>query len=170
MYIQKTETATIFQPIINTFAAPLEFVVGALNSILSNHPTSALTINEATITNSLTAGSLVVPGNMTVNGNGPWFCSVRVNSGGTGSILSNYGRVGFTLVRNGLGQVTITMNSAHPQGANYAVFASSSRAFTVVENNSSGAGTRTSSSFQISVRNSDFTTGSDTNGITFMVV
>ena len=109
-------------------------------------------------------------GNMTVNGDGPWYCAGRVSSGGTGSIMSSYGRVGFSLVRNGLGQVTITMNSAHHQGANYAVFASSSRAFTVVENNSSGAGTRTSSSFQISVRNSDFTTGSDTNGITFMVV
>ena len=52
---------------------------------------------------------------MTVNGDGPWFCTGRVSSGGTGSILSSYGRVGFSLVRNGLGQVTITMNSAHPK-------------------------------------------------------
>ncbi len=93
-----------------------------------------------------------------------------MNSGGTGFILSSYGRVGFTLVRNCTGQVTINMLSEHLQGANYAVFASSARAFTVVENNASGLGMRTSSSFQISVRNSDFTTGSDTNGITFMVV
>ena len=100
---------------------------------------------------------------------GPWFCAGRVNSGGTGSILSNYGRVGFTLVRNGLGQVTITMNSAHPQGGNYAVFASSARTFTIVENNASGLGMRTSTSFQISVRSGDLA-GSDTNGITFMVV
>ena len=166
----RTQTAATFQMKIDAFSAPLKFVVGPLVSTLSIDASSGVTLSDATITNSLTVGSLVVTGNLTVTGDGPWFCAGRVSSGGTGSIMSNYGRVGFTLVRNGLGQVTITMNSAHPQGANYAVFASSSRAFTVVENNSSGAGIRTSTSFQISVRNSDFSTGSDTNGITFMVV
>jgi hypothetical protein len=166
----RTQTAATFQTKIDAFSAPLKFVVGPLVSTLSIDASSGVTLSDATITNSLTVGSLVVTGIMTVTGDGPWYCAGRVSSGGTGSISSNYGRVGFTLVRNGAGQVTITMNSAHPQGANYAVFASSSRAFTVVENNSSGAGIRTSSSFQISVRNSDFSTGSDTNGITFMVV
>ena len=93
----------------------------------------------------------------------------RVNSVNA-AILSSYGRVGYSVVRNGLGQVTITMNSAHPQGVNYAVFASSARTFTIVENIASGLGMRTSTSFQISIRGGDFSLGSDTNGTTFMVV
>jgi hypothetical protein len=62
------------------------------------------------------------------------------------------------------------MASAHPQGASYAVFASSARAFTTIDNNSTGLGVRTSTSFQISVKNSDFISFSDTNNVSFMVV
>ena len=61
------------------------------------------------------------------------------------------------------------MNDEHIQGANYAVFASSARAFTIVENGT-GVAARTSSSFQITLRNSDFSIAADTNGLTFMVV
>ena len=115
------------------------------------------------------SGNTTISGNLAVSGKGPWFCAGRVNSNTPGSIISNYGRTSFTLVRDGVGQVTITMAAAHPQGANYAVFVSSSRIFNTIENNSSGLGTRTSTSFQISIR-SDVSTWSDTNGITFMVV
>jgi hypothetical protein len=126
-------------------------------------------------------------GNMTVNGTttnvndlnvygslyafkGPWYCAGRINTG-TGSISTNYGRVSFTVVRDAQASVTITMAAAHPQGSGYAVFASSARPFTTVENNSSGLGVRTSTSFQIVLRNADFSTlASDTNGLTFMVV
>ena len=104
-----------------------------------------------------------------MSGKGPWFCAGRINSNAPGTIMSNYGRTSFTLVRDSVGQVTITMAAAHPQGANYAVFVSSSRNFNTIENSSSGLGTRTSTSFQISIR-SDVGTWSDTNGITFMVV
>ena len=108
-------------------------------------------------------------GGLTVWGRGPWYCAGRINTNTSGSILSNYGRVSYTIVRDGTGQITITMSTAHPQGANYAVLVSSPRAITLVENNASGLGARTSTSFQISVK-SDFTTFSDTTGICFMVV
>ena len=112
---------------------------------------------------------LRVVGDMSVFGNGPWFCAGRINSGGTGTILSSYGRVGFTLTKTTAGQITVNMIDDHFQGANYAVFASSARPFTIVENGT-GVSARTSSSFQISLRNTDFTLASDTNGLTFMVV
>jgi hypothetical protein len=112
---------------------------------------------------------LLVAGNITCLGNGPWFCAGRINSNGTGSIMSSYGRVGYTLTKNALGQITVNMIDDHLQGANYAVFASSTRPFTIVENGT-GVAARTSSSFQISLRNTDFSLSSDTNGITFMVV
>jgi hypothetical protein len=114
--------------------------------------------------------NLVVNGNMTVNGNGPWFCAGRVNTG-SGSIASNYGRVSFTTNRDAQSSITINMASAHPNGSNYCVFASSARAITTVEHNASGIGMRTSTSFQIVLRNADFSTlANDTNGLTFMVV
>ena len=115
------------------------------------------------------SGNTTISGNLTVSGKGPWFCAGRINSNTPGSILSNYGRTSFTLVRDSVGQVTITMAAAHPQGANYAVFVSSSRIFNTIENNGSGLGARTSTSFQISIR-SDVSAWSDTNDITFMVV
>ena len=113
---------------------------------------------------------LIVNNNVNINGElsatkGPWFCAGRLNTAGAGTIMSNYGRVSFTVVRDAQASVTITMASAHPQGINYAAFASSSRAFSTVE------GTRTSTSFQIVLRNSDFSTlANDTNTVTFMIV
>ena len=113
--------------------------------------------------------NLMVVGNMTCFGNGPWWCAGRINSGGTGTILSSYGKSGFTLTKTTPGQIQVTMNDGHLQGANYAVFASSARPFTIVENGT-GVAARTSTSFQITLRNADFTIASDTNGLTFMVV
>jgi hypothetical protein len=113
--------------------------------------------------------NLMVVGNMTCFGNGPWWCAGRINSGGTGAILSSYGKSGFTLTKTSPGQIQVTMNDGHLQGANYAVFASSARPFTIVENGT-GVAARTSTSFQITLRNADFTIASDTNGLTFMVV
>ena len=115
------------------------------------------------------SGNTTISGDLTVSGKGPWFCAGRINSNTPGTIMSNYGRTSFTLVRDSVGQVTITMAAPHPQGANYAVFVSSARIFNTIENNSSGLGVRTSTSFQISIR-SDVGTWSDTNGITFVVV
>ena len=118
---------------------------------------------------------MIADANLTVYGElsatkGPWYCAGRVNTA-TGGIISNYGRVSFTVVRDAQASVTITMASAHPQGSNYVVFASSARAFATVEHNISGVGMRTSTSFQIVLRNSDFSTlATDTNGMTFMVV
>ena len=89
----------------------------------------------------------------------------------TGAIFADYGRVSFSVFRHGPSSVTITMLSAHPQNGNYACFASSARAFTTIENNISGVGLRTSTSFQIVLRNSDFTTiAANTNSLTFMIV
>ena len=86
-------------------------------------------------------------------------------------LLSNYGRVSFTIFRDAQASVTVTMATAHPQGTGYAVFASSARPFTTVENAASGVGARTSTSFQIVLRNTDFSTlATDTNAVTFMVV
>jgi hypothetical protein len=113
--------------------------------------------------------NLMVVGNMTCFGNGPWWCAGRVNTNSTGSVMSSYGKSGYTVTKNAPGQITINMNDGHLQGANYAVFASSPRPLTIVENGSGLAG-RTSTSFQISLRNTDFTIASDTNGLTFMVV
>jgi uncharacterized protein involved in outer membrane biogenesis len=113
--------------------------------------------------------NLMVVGNMTCFGNGPWWCAGRVNTNGTGSVTSSYGKSGYTVTKNAPGQVTITMNDGHLQGFNYAVFASSPRPLTIVENGT-GVAARTSTSFQISLRNTDFTIASDTNGLTFMVV
>jgi hypothetical protein len=120
--------------------------------------------------------NVIADANLTVYGElsatkGPWFCAGRVNTANTGSIISNYGRVSFSVFRDAQASVTITMASAHPQGSNYVVFASSARAFATVEHNISGVGMRTSTSFQIVMRNSDFSTlANDTNGLTFMVV
>ena len=120
--------------------------------------------------------NVIADANLTVYGElsatkGPWFCAGRVNTAATGSIISNYGRVSFSVGRDAQASVTITMASAHPQGSNYVVFASSARAFATVEHNSSGVGMRTSTSFQIVLRNSDFSTlANDTNTVTFMIV
>ncbi len=77
----------------------------------------------------------------------------------------------FSVFRHGQASVTITMVSPHPQNGNYVCMASSSRAFTTVESNVSGTGMRTSTSFQIVLRNADFTTiAGDTHTLTFMVV
>ena len=101
---------------------------------------------------------------------GPWYCAGRINTG-AGTISTSYGRVSFTVVRDGQAQITITMATAHPQGRGYAVFASSARAYTTIENNSTRLGGRTSTSFQIVMINNDFATlASDTNALTFMVV
>ncbi len=113
--------------------------------------------------------NVIADANLTVYGElsatkGPWFCAGRVNTA-AGTIISNYGRVSFLCQRDAQASVTITMVSAHPQGINYAAFASSARAFTSVE------GTRTSTTFQIVLRNSDFSTlANDTNTVTFMIV
>ena len=113
--------------------------------------------------NVTTDGNLTVAGELSA-AKGPWFCAGRVNTA-AGTIISNYGRVSFLCGRDAQASVTITMASAHPQGINYAAFASSSRAFSNVE------GTRTSTTFQIVLRNSDFSTlANDTNTLTFMVV
>jgi hypothetical protein len=112
---------------------------------------------------------LMVVGNLTVFGNGPWWCAGRVNTNSPGVIMSSYGKSGFTLTKNATGQITINMNDGHLQGANYAVFASSARPFTIVENGT-GLSARTSTSFQITLRNADFSIAADTNGLTFMVV
>ena len=113
--------------------------------------------------------NLMVVGNMTCFGNGPWWCAGRVNTNSTGSVMSSYGKSGYTVTKNAPGQITINMNDGHLQGANYAVFASSPRPFTIVENGSGLAG-RTSTSFQITLRNADYSIAVDTNGLTFMVV
>ena len=119
--------------------------------------------------------NVIADANLTVYGElsatkGPWYCAGRVNTA-NGAIISNYGRVSFTVVRDAQASVTITMASAHPQGSNYVVFASSARAFATVERSSSGIGMRTSTSFQIVLRNSDFLTlANDTNTVTFMIV
>ena len=140
---------------------------------LVNVPNS-LTISNNATRDVIISTPLIVNNNVTVNGSltttkGPWFCAGRVNTA-TGAILSNYGRVSFTVLVNAQASVTITMLSAHPQGANYVCTASSGRAFTTIENNSTGLGVRTSTSFQIVLRNSDFITlANDTNGLTFAI-
>jgi hypothetical protein len=154
----KSLLTTIEQAVVIGGSAPVE-------------ATGLYVSNNAVVNRNLTVNqNLTVSGDMTVTGKGPWYCAGRVNTG-TGGIFSNYGRVGFTTTRNGVGQITITMNSAHPENGNYAVFASSSRPFTIVENSISGLGLRTSTSFQMTIRSSDYSTlGPDTNGLTFMVV
>ena len=119
--------------------------------------------------NSTIAGNLTVDGSLSST-KGPWFCAGRINTG-TGGIFADYGRVSYTVTRNSQASVTITMLSPHPQNGNYVCMASSSKAFTTIENNISGLGMRTSTTFQIVLRNADFTTiAGDTNSLTFMVV
>ena len=147
-------------------------------TILGNTSVSGTLYSTGPVTcnQTLSVGSnLTVTGNVTIDGSlsttkGPWFCAGRINTG-TGSIFADYGRVSYTVVRNGQASVTITMASAHPQNGNYVCLASSSRAFTTIENSVSGIGMRTSTTFQIVLRNADFTTlAGDTNSLTFMVV
>jgi hypothetical protein len=119
--------------------------------------------------NSTIAGNLTVDGSLS-SAKGPWFCAGRINTG-TGGIFADYGRVSYTVRRDSQASVTITMASPHPQNGNYVCMASSSKAFTTIENNISGLGMRTSTTFQIVLRNADFTTiAGDTNSLTFMVV
>ena len=140
----RTDAATVFQMKIDTFADPLKFVVGALNSTLSIDPASALTINQATITNSLTAGSLTVNSNLTVNGyiSAKPYVSLRiVTTGGTQSTGTTSGTIGtpgtatvtnlgytspITTSRGNAGATnaflyTFTWTTPHPLGANYAI-------------------------------------------------
>jgi hypothetical protein len=152
----RTETANTFQMKIDTFAAPLKFVVGALNSTLSIDPASALTINEATITNSLTAGSLNVTGNLTVSGTtsfaNPYWIAVVINFvSGAPNIVRNAGRYAATSPARVSGQAIGIIQfdlPAHPQGTNYMVSVSAVAGYGTVLTS-----VRTSTRCGISMRN-----------------
>jgi hypothetical protein len=152
----RTETASTFQMKIDTFAAPLKFVVGALNSTLSIDPASALTINEATITNSLTTGSLTVNGNMTVTGTtsfaNPYWVAVVINFvGGVPTIVRNAGRYSATsLVRvSGFATGAIQFDfPLHPQGSNFMVSSSAVAGYGTILSS-----VRTSTRIGITMRN-----------------
>jgi hypothetical protein len=70
--------------------------------------------------------NMIIAGNLTVNGAiiasslNPFWCAGKVN-GTNGAVITTKGRVGFTVNRQQVGTFLISMNTAHPDGANYII-------------------------------------------------
>jgi hypothetical protein len=100
----------------------------------------ALTVNEASLTVaggsvSLSSpvtvnGNLTVNGSLTVNaaeGRNPFFFVAGRYNGSTQQVIADYGKVSFTVLRNGVGFYTVNFGSLNPRGNTYVAFCQCSK-------------------------------------------
>ena len=100
----------------------------------------ALTVNEASLTVaggsvSLSSpvtvnGNLTVNGSLTVNaaeGRNPFFFVAGRYNGSTQQVIADYGKVSFTVLRNGVGFYTVNFGTLNPRGNTYVAFCQCSK-------------------------------------------